>query len=306
MRVVFMGTPEVSVPALRVLIDSAHEVAAVVTQPDKPRGRGRDVSASPVKLLAEERGIPVLQPGSPKDDGFTDALSVFEPQALAVVAYGHILPRAVLAIAPAMNAHFSLLPRYRGAAPVQRALMDGVTETGVSVFMLEPTVDTGPVVAVERVEVAPDETAGELLERLAPIGAQLLVRALDDLERGTLEAIPQSDLDASPAPKIKPEEAEIDWTQPARDLANLVRALNPRPGAFTTAGGKRLIVWRARAVDDSGPPGTVLVAGPGLTVAAGDGALALAEVQLEGKRSLPAEEFVRGRRIAVGRPLAGN
>ena len=306
MRVVFMGTPEVSVPALRTLIDSSHDVAAVVTQPDKPRGRGRDVSASPVKLLAEERGIPVLQPASPKDEGFSDALSVFEPQALAVVAYGHILPRAILAIAPAMNAHFSLLPRYRGAAPVQRALMDGVTETGVSVFMLEPTVDTGPVVAVERVDVAPDETAGELLERLAPIGAQLLLRSLDDLERGTLEAIPQSDLDASPAPKIRPEEAEIDWARSARDLANLVRALNPRPGAFTTAGGKRLIVWRARAVDDSGSPGTVLSAGPGLIVAAGDGALALEEVQLEGKRSLAAEEFVRGRRLEVGRPLAEN
>lgn len=306
MRVVFMGTPDVAVPALRALLDSRHEVAAVVTQPDKPRGRGRDVSASPVKLLAEERGLPVMQPASPKDDGFADALSVFEPEALAVVAYGHILPRPILAIAPAMNAHFSLLPRFRGAAPVQRALMDGVTETGVSVFMLEPTVDTGPVVGVERVGVGPEETAGELLERLAPIGARLLVRAIDDLERGTLEAIAQSDLDASPAPKIKPEEAEIQWTRPARELANLVRALNPRPGAFTTAGGKRLIVWRARAIDDSGSPGSVLSVGPGLTVAAGEGALELVEVQLEGKRALPAEEFLRGRHLEVGRPLAGN
>jgi len=305
MRVVFMGTPEVSVPALRALLDSSHDVAAVVTQPDKPRGRGRGVSASPVKLLAEEHGLPVLQPVSPKDEAFADALSVFEPQALAVVAYGHILPRAILAIAPAMNAHFSLLPRYRGAAPVQRALMDGVTETGVSVFMLEPTVDTGPVVAVERIDVARDQTAGELLEQLAPIGARLLVRALDDLERGTLEAIPQSDLDASPAPKIKPEEAEIDWSRPGRDLANLVRALNPRPGAFTTAAGKRLIVWRARAVDGSGPPGAVLSTDPGLIVATGTGALELDEVQLEGKRSLPAPEFVRGRRLEIGRPLAG-
>ena len=306
MRVVFMGTPDVAVPALRALLDSRNEVAAVVTQPDKPRGRGRDVSASPVKLLAEERGLPVMQPASPKDDGFADALTVFEPEALAVVAYGHILPRTILAIAPAMNAHFSLLPRFRGAAPVQRALMDGVTETGVSVFMLEPTVDTGPVVGVERVGVGPEETAGELLERLAPIGARLLVRAIDDLERGTLEAIAQSDLDASPAPKIKPEEAEIRWTRPARELANLVRALNPRPGAFTTAGGKRLIVWRARAIDDSGSPGSVLSVGPGLTVAAGEGALQLVEVQLEGKRALPAEEFLRGRHLEVGRPLAGN
>ena len=304
MRVVFMGTPEVSVSALRALIDSPHDVAAVVTQPDKPRGRGRGVSASPVKLLAEEHGLPVMQPMSPKDEGFADALSVFEPQALAVVAYGHILPHAVLAIAPAMNAHFSLLPRYRGAAPVQRALMDGVTETGVSVFMLEPTVDTGPVVAVERVDVAPEETAGELLERLAPIGARLLVGALDDLEQGTLGAIRQRDLDASPAPKIKPEEAEIDWTRSARDLANLVRALNPRPGAFTTAGGKRLIVWRAQPVEGSGKAGTVLSAGPGLVVATGDGALSLREVQLEGKRALGIDEFMRGRRLETGRSLS--
>jgi methionyl-tRNA formyltransferase len=304
MRVVFMGTPDVAVPSLRALLESSHEVTAVVTQPDKPRGRGKGVSASPVKQLAEERGIPVLQPASPKEEGFADALAVFEPQALAVVAYGHILPIAVLDIAPAMNAHFSLLPRYRGAAPVQRALMDGATETGVSVFLLEPTVDTGPVVAVERVEVGPEETAGELLDRLAPIGARLLVRALDDLEGGTLSPVPQTDVEASPAPKIRPEEAEIDWRRPARDLANLVRALNPQPGAFTTARGKRLLVWRARPADGAGEPGTVLTAGPDLVVATGSGGLALTKVQVAGKRALPAEEFLRGYRLEVGRPLS--
>jgi methionyl-tRNA formyltransferase len=304
MRVVFMGTPDVAIPSLRALLDSPHEVTAVVTQPDKPRGRGKGISASPVKLLAEEHGIPVLQPASPKEEGFADALAVFEPQALAVVAYGHILLRAVLDVAPAMNAHFSLLPRYRGAAPVQRALMDGATETGVSVFLLEPTVDTGPVVAVERVEIGPEESAGELLGRLAPIGARLLVRALGDLESGTLSPVPQSDVEASPAPKIRPEEAEIDWRRPARDLANLVRALNPQPGAFTTARGKRLLVWRARPVDGSGEPGTVLRAGPDLVVATGSGGLSLTEVQVEGKRALQAEDFLRGYRLEVGRPLS--
>jgi len=304
MRVVFMGTPDVAVPSLRALLDSTHDVTAVVTQPDKPRGRGKGISASPVKLLAEERGIPVLQPASPKEEGFADALAVFEPEALAVVAYGHILPIAVLDVAPAMNAHFSLLPRYRGAAPVQRALMNGATETGVSVFLLEPTVDTGPVVAVERVEVGPEETAGELLGRLAPFGARLLVRALDDLAAGTLSPVPQADVEASPAPKIRPEEAEIDWHHPARDLANLVRALNPQPGAFTTARGKRLLVWRARPVDDSGEPGTVLRAGPDLVVATGSEGLSLTEVQVAGKRALPAEEFLRGYRLEAGRPLS--
>ncbi len=304
MRVVFMGTPDVAVPSLRALIDSDHEVAAIVTQPDKPRGRGRGVSASPVKQLAEEHGIPVLQPTSPKEEAFADALAVFEPQALAVVAYGHILPVAILDVAPAMNAHFSLLPRYRGAAPVQRALMDGATETGVSVFLLEPTVDTGPVVAVERVEVGPEETAGELLERLAPIGARLLVGAIDDLERGTLTPVPQTDFEASPAPKIKADEAKIDWRRPAPDLANLVRALNPQPGAFTTVKGKRLLVWRARPVDGTGEPGVILAAGPELVVAAGTGALSLTDVQLEGKRVLSAGEFLRGYPLDKGRPLA--
>jgi len=304
MRVVFMGTPDVAVPSLRTLIDSEHDVAAVVTQPDKPRGRGRGVSASPVKRLAEEQSIPVLQPASPKEEGFADALAVFEPEALAVVAYGHILPAAVLDVAPAMNAHFSLLPQYRGAAPVQRALMDGAIETGVSVFLLEPTVDTGPVVAVERVDVGPEETAGELLERLAPIGASLLVRSIDDLERGTLTPVPQIDIEASPAPKIKPEEAQIDWRRRATDIGNLVRALNPQPGAFTTARGKRLLVWRARPVDAAGEPGRILEAGPRLIVAAGSGGLSLTEVQLEGKRALPPEEFLRGTRLETGRSLA--
>ena len=303
MRIVFMGTPDVAVPALRAILGSTSEVAAVVTQPDKPRGRGRTMQPSPVKALAVESGLPVLQPASPKEDGFVEALSVFEPQALAVVAYGHILPVAVLNVAPAMNAHFSLLPRYRGAAPVQRALMDGAGETGVSVFMLEPTVDTGPVVAVERVDVGPDETSGELLQRLAPIGARLLVQALTDLEAGTITPVPQSDIEASPAPKIKAEETEIDWTRAARDLANLVRALNPEPGAFTTAAGKRLLVWRARPVAGSGVPGTVLEAGPGLVVATGDDALAITELQEAGKRAMSAEDYLRGHRLLEGSPL---
>ena len=260
---------------------------------------------SPVKQLAVEGGLPVLQPTSPKDDGFVDALAVFEPQALAVVAYGHILPIPVLSVAPAMNAHFSLLPRYRGAAPVQRALMDGVTETGVSVFMLEPTVDTGPVVALERIDVGPEETAGEVLDRLAPIGARLLVGALDDLQRGTSTPIPQSDLEASPAPKIRPEEAEIDWTRPAHDLANLVRALNPQPGAFTTAAGKRLLVWRARSTEGSGPPGSILQAGPDLVVATGVGALQITELQEAGKRPMAAGDYLRGHRLLEGSSLAG-
>lgn len=295
MKVIFLGTPEVAAAGLRAVLDSPHEIVAVVTQPDRPRGRGRHVAASPMKALAEVRGIPLLQPETPKAATFPGELRAFAPDVLAVIAYGHILPIPVLEVARAVNVHFSLLPRYRGAAPVQRALMDGATETGVSVFLLEPTVDTGPVLARERVAVADDETSGELLARLAPIGAGLLVRTLDALESGTVHPEAQTDEEATKAPKIRPEEAEIDWEQPSRRIANLVRALNPNPGAWTRFRGRRLNVWRARPATGDGKPGTV-VDPAGLVVAAGEGAVALDEVQPEGKRAMAGAEFARGHR----------
>lgn len=301
MRVVFFGTPDVAVAALEMLLASPHAVVAVVTQPDKERGRGRSVSASPVKELAVRAGLPVLQPATPKQDGFADSLRAYAPDALAVVAYGHILPRAVLDVAPAMNVHFSLLPRYRGAAPVQRALMDGVTETGVSVFLLEPTVDTGPVLRRRRVPVGEEDTAGDVFTRLAPLGASLLLEALDALDAGAITPEPQDDTVASPAPKIKPEETIIDWRAPAATIANLVRGLNPRPGAHTSFRGKRLLIWRARVTEDSGVAGTIVGhSKDGFTIAAGVGALEIVEVQLEGKRAMSAGEFVRGYRPVAG------
>lgn len=304
MRVVFCGTPEPAATALEALIASRHDVAAAVTQPDRPRGRGRTVTPSPVKRLAAASAIPVLQPESPKTDAFAGELRALEPDALAVVAYGHILPPAVLAVAPAVNVHFSLLPRYRGAAPVQRALMDGVTETGVSVFLLEPTVDTGPVIASERVAVGPEETAGELLARLAPLGARLLVGALDALEAGRAAPVPQDDAAASGAPKIAPEEARIRWDRPAGAIADLVRALNPSPGAWTTFRGRRLTLWRARSVAEPGRAGTVRAAGKGsFVIGAGGGSVEPLELQPEGKRRMSGAEFVRGYRPADGEAL---
>lgn len=304
MRVVFLGTPEPAAIALEVLLDSRHEVAAVVTQPDRPAGRGREPHAPPVKALAAGRGIPVMQPGSPKEEGFAEALGAFEPEALAVVAYGHILPRDVLAVAPAVNVHFSLLPRYRGAAPVQRALMDGATATGVTTFLLEPTVDTGPIIGREQVHVGPEETAGELLARLAPIGARLLITSLDGLEAGTAEPLEQESALACPAPKIRPEEALVDWAAPAGRIVNLIRALNPTPVAWTTLRGRRLNLWRARPASGDGEPGTVLEAGKDvLLVAAGEEAVELLEVQPEGKRRMDAAEFGRGYRPAGGERL---
>jgi methionyl-tRNA formyltransferase len=302
MRVVFFGTPEVATPSLRMLLAGAHEVAAVVTQPDRVRGRGREVSASPVKQVAIAEGIPTLQPQTPKEDGFVEALQVFEPEAFAVVAYGHILPLAVLEVAPAVNVHFSLLPAYRGAAPVQRALMDGVARTGVSVFLLEPTVDTGPVLATAAIDVSDTDTAGDLFDKLAPIGAGLLLSALEQIAMGTADGQVQDPSLASPAPKIKPEEALIDWARPARETANRIRALNPRPGAYTTFDAKRLTLWRAHLLQGpAGEPGTVVIADKtSLVVAAGDGCVALDEVQLEGKRPISGAELVRGYRIEPG------
>lgn len=307
MRVVFFGTPEVAVPSLRALLDaSEHQVTGVVTQPDRVRGRGRTPTPSPVKTAAVEAGLVVLQPGSPKDEGFAEALEALEPEVLCIVAYGHILPRAVLAVAPAMNVHFSLLPRYRGAAPVQRALMDGATETGVSVFLLEPTVDTGPVLRSERVAIGDEETAGELLDRLAPVGARLLLEALTGYAAGVIVPEEQDDAAASPAPKIDPAETSIDWALPAQQIVNRIRGLSPRPGAHTTFKGRRLSVLRARATEGDGVPGTVIrVDDAGPVIAAGADAVVLTEVQPEGKRAMTGADFGRGYRPASGSSLGG-
>lgn len=299
MRIAFFGTPEVAVPALEHLA-ATHEIAVVVTQPAKPQGRGRTIAPSPVQVRAEELGLPVLAPASPRDDGFVEALRAHRVEALAIVAYGHILRPDVLEVAPALNAHFSMLPAYRGAAPVQRAIMDGATRTGVSVFLLEPTVDTGPVLAIEAVDIDPEETSGELLERLAPIGARLLGTALTDLAAGRAHGVPQDPAAASPAPKITAADAQIDWGRPAREIANQVRALNPRPGAATTFRGKRFQVWRARVEAGDAPPG--LLAGPAL-VGTTDGVLRLVIVQPEGKKALYADEWARGARPTPGESL---
>ncbi len=293
MRVVFFGTPEPAVVALEALRRSRHQVAAVVTQPDRPRGRSGNPQPSPVKLAAE--GLPVLQPETPKAEGFAGELRGFRPDALAVVAYGHLLPLAVLEVAPAVNAHFSLLPKYRGAAPVQRAILNQERETGVTTFLLEPTMDSGPVLFVERITIGEEETAGELLQRLAPIGAELLVRSLDGIEEHSLTGTLQDASLASPAPKIRPEEARLDWLLPAPALAAAVRAFNPSPGAWTTWRGRRLKIWRSAPVSEScaDPPGRV-IAGSTVDVCTGSGLLSLRQVQLEGGRRMSAEEFARG------------
>jgi methionyl-tRNA formyltransferase len=306
-RVVFFGTPEPAAIALEELLRSRHEVAAAVTQPDRPRGRSGEPQPSPVKLRAMEAGLDVLQPLSPRDDGFAAALADYRPDACAVVAYGHILPPEVIAVPHKgiVNVHFSLLPSYRGAAPAQRAIMAGERETGVTTFLIEKTLDTGPILLQERLDIEPDDTAGTLLGRLAPLGARLLVATLDGREAGTLQPRPQDPARASPAPKIKPEEGAVDWTRDAVEIVNLVRGLNPAPGAYASFRAKRLKIWRAGALEGDGRgPGTVVDLGPErLGVAAGRGVVELLEVQLEGSKRLDAASFARGHRPTPGETL---
>ena len=304
MRVVFFGTPEPAAVALAALLRSRHQVGAVVTQPDRPRGRSGGPRPSPVKVAALEAGLDVLQPSSPRDEGFAARLESHRPEACAVVAYGHLLPTDVLAIPPrgTVNVHFSLLPAYRGAAPVQRAIMNVETESGVSTFLLEPTFDTGPILLQVTEQISPEDSTGSLLQRLAPVGARLLVETLDGIEAGTIKPLEQDPTQASAAPKIRPEEGAVDWRRTAVEIANLVRALDPSPGAYGRFRGKRIKLWRALPLEhEGGEPGTVVDIGAGrLGVATGDGVLELLELQAEGARRMQASEFVRGHRPAPG------
>jgi methionyl-tRNA formyltransferase len=287
------------------IVGHGHQVAAVYTQPPRPAGRGMAERRSPVHEKAAAFGIPVFTPRTLRDAKAQATFAAHEADVAVVVAYGLILPKPILD-APrqgCLNLHASLLPRWRGAAPIQRAIMAGDTETGVMVMRMEEGLDTGPVCLAERVPIGPDETAGGLHDRLAALGADLMVRALAALERGALACTPQSDAGATYAAKIDKAETRIDWRRPARDVAALVRGLSPSPGAWCEAslGGKteRVKVLRAVAAEGSGAPGTVLSLDP-LLVACGEGAIRPSELQRAGKSPVAAEEFARGARLAAG------
>ena len=303
MRLVFMGTPAFAVPTLMELVGQGHEVAAVYTQPPRPAGRrGLDETKSPVHEAAEALAIEVRHPESLK--GRADEIAALAPDALVVVAYGLLLPQDVLDAAPhgAFNVHASLLPRWRGAAPVARAIMAGDAETGVAVMKMEAGLDTGPVAMEERVAIRPDETAGELTDRLARLGADLMGRALGGVERGALTLTPQPAEGATYAKKIDKAEAAIDFARPATAVRAHIHGLSPWPGAYATLeiAGKpeRLKVLRAAEVAGEGVPGTIL--DDALTVACGEGAVRLLRVQRAGKGAVDAAEFLRGARIAAG------
>jgi methionyl-tRNA formyltransferase len=294
LRIVFMGSPEFAVPSLRA-VSTIEDVVAVVTQPDKPAGRGQKLVEPAVKRYAVERGLPVLQPAKARDPGFLEQLRALAPDVAVVVAYGKILPQAVLDVPRlgCLNVHGSLLPKYRGAAPVQWAVIDGEPETGVTIMQLDAGMDTGPMLLWCAVRIGDDETSGKLAERLAGIGAELMAVALGRLKAGALPPTPQDDAAATLAPMLKKELGNLDFTWPAGRLRNLVRGVDPWPGAYTFLDGELLKVWGARLAPGRGQPGEVLGVEPeGLVVACGEGALSLAELQLDGRKRVPAEAFV--------------
>jgi len=305
MRVVFAGTPEVALPALDAVADSAHELVGVVTRPDAPAGRGRRLTPSPVAQRAEELGVPVLKPAHPRDPEFQEALRALEPDCCPVVAYGALLPQSALDIPPHgwVNLHFSVLPSWRGAAPVQHAVWAGDEVTGATTFRIVKELDAGPTFGVMTERIRPDDTAGDLLGRLAEGGAGLLVATLDGLADGSLEERPQAGDDISFAPKITVDDARLDWSQPAAVIDRQVRACTPAPGAWTTYAGERLKLGPLTLADGSLPVGELLAGKTAVVVGTGAGALRLGDVQAEGKRPMPAADWARGLRLTGGEVL---
>jgi methionyl-tRNA formyltransferase len=303
MRIVFMGTPTFAVPSLKILLDNNQSVVAVVTVPDKPQGRGQKIIPSPIKSFALQHNLTILQPESLNDHRFISQIEGFEPDLLVVVAF-RILPKEVFTIPKhgAINLHASLLPKYRGAAPIQWAIINGEKETGVTTFFLQETVDTGNIILQARVPIGPDETYGELHDRLADVGAEIVLHTVRLIELGKATPHPQSEAEATPAPKISKEQCRIDWKKSAQQIHNLVRGLSPSPCAFTMHGDKSLKVYRTKIVEHTSleSAGTVCEANKRLVVATGSGCLELVDVQIEGKRRMTAEEFLRGYRLRKG------
>lgn len=302
MRLIFMGTPEFAVPSLDSLIDAGYRPTAVVTGPDRPRGRGQEVTPTPVKNAAQEAGIDtILQPESVKSESFAHDISELAPDIIAVVAF-KILPPAVFtqACKGAFNLHGALLPKYRGAAPINRAIMAGETETGVTTFFLEASVDTGNIILQKRMSIGPNETAGEVHDRMKILGAEAVVETVRRIEQGNVSTTPQDDAKATPAPKIRKKECRIPWDKPAPDVHNHIRGLSPYPGAWTRHKGTRLKVYRSRLAEGTGKPSTVLRADEQLVVACREGAVEIMTIQQPGRRRLNATDFLHGYDLEVG------
>ena len=300
MRIVFIGTGEIGVPALEALLDSEHEVVGIITQPDKPVGREQRIEPPPIKnaLLGRARppGAPILQPGRIKDPQAIEEIRQLIPDVVVVIAYGQILPRDVLEIPrlACLNLHASLLPRWRGAAPIQAAIAAGDSETGITAMYMDEGLDTGDILLQRSVEILPYDTGGSLHDRLAQFAPETLLESLGLLAAGNAPRIPQDNTNATYAPKLKREHGQIDWSESAEVIERKIRAYNPWPGAFMKVDGQNLKVFSASVVDLNGQPGEILRSDKDLIVATGKDALSLAQVQLEGKRRMTAGEFLRG------------
>lgn len=308
MRIVFLGSGEFAIPCFESLLASGHQVAALVTQPDRAKGRGRQLAPPPLKPVAEARGVKVLQPPRIKAPAAQAALLDLAPELQVVVAYGQILPRSVIDVPRrgTVNVHASLLPRYRGAAPIQWAIVNGERETGVTTMLIDEGLDTGPTLLSRATPIGPEETAGELESRLARLGAEVLLETIRGLGEGTLTPVPQDHARATLAPLIRKEDGRIDWTRRADELARRVRGFHPWPGTSTTFEARTLKVLRARPVEaGAGDPGTVVALGrDGIVVACGEGTrLRLLELQPEGRRPMAAAAFAAGARLRPGSRL---
>ena len=305
MKVIYMGTPDFSVGALEAIIKAGHEVVLVVTQPDKPKGRGKAMQASPVKECALSHGIEVFQPTKIRESENVEYLRKFGADIFVVAAFGQILPKSILDMPKygCVNIHASLLPKYRGAAPIQWAVINGDEVTGVTTMLMNEGIDTGDMIAKKQVRLAEDETGGSLFDRLADTGAELIVETMKMLVEGTAEFTPQNSEEATHTSMISKELGSIEWSKPAAEIERLIRGLNPWPSAYTRLKGKTFKIWKAQVVEvsSSDKPGTIIKIGKDeLLVQTGEGALSLIEVQLEGKKRMDVASFLRGCQIEEG------
>ncbi|MBI5558463.1 MAG: methionyl-tRNA formyltransferase [Deltaproteobacteria bacterium] len=304
-RVIFMGTPDFAVPSLQALLDHNENVVAVVTQPDRPKGRGRKLAPPPVKILAEKSSIPVLQPEKIRTEEYLDTIREFDPDVIIVTAYGRILPGPLLRLPPlgTINVHGSLLPAYRGAAPVQRALLNGDHETGITIMQMDEGMDTGDILLQESLPIKEDDTSATLAVKMSKLGGSLLIEALELLRKDKLPPRKQDNHLATEAPMISKDEAEIDWKRPAHEISCLIRGLDPWPLAFTTHTGQWLRFFSPEVIqgEPTEPPGTLCrIDRDGLVIAAGHDYLLVREIQREGANRMPVTAFLQGRPLQVG------
>jgi methionyl-tRNA formyltransferase len=309
LRIVFMGTPDFAVASLAALLEGPDQVVAVVTQPDRPKGRGKKLAPPPVKILAEGRGIPVLQPTKIRTEAFRDELAAFAPDLVVVAAYGRILPASLLALAPmgCINVHGSLLPQHRGAAPIQWAVINGDKEVGVTIIQMDEGMDTGDILLMKAIAADPEETAGSLFEKLADLGGKMLLEAVAGLKTGTLAATPQDHRLATLAPMLKKEDGVIDWTLTAKQIDCRIRGLDPWPAASCKIGDLRLRLFSPEVIhkDSTAAPGTLVLADrEGLLIATGYNMLLIKEVQPEGKKRMAVSAFLCGHPLPAGTVLA--